>query len=107
MLSLPWLFLRFAAFDSQFVFRAASATEVNRGEVQRVREAPKPIVKIDNQHDPFATVVSIQYGNKLGELLDTVGPATFFVLYCSVAPVCMTAVRVLTSPSLCVCAEMR
>ena len=29
-------------------------------------------MKIDNQHDPFATVVSIQYGNKLGELLDTV-----------------------------------
>ena len=32
-------------------------------------------MKIDNQHDPFATVVSIQYGNKLGELLDTVGLA--------------------------------
>lgn len=54
------------------VFRAASATEVNRGEAQQVKDAPKPIVKIDNQHDPFATVVSIQYGNKLGELLDTV-----------------------------------
>ncbi|KAL3157875.1 hypothetical protein ABBQ32_012286 [Trebouxia sp. C0010 RCD-2024] len=51
--------------------RAASATEVNRSEVQQFKEAPKPIVKIDNQHDPFATVVSIQYGNKLGELLDT------------------------------------
>ena len=54
------------------VFRAASATEVNRDEAQQVKDAPKPIVKIDNQHDPFATVVSIQYGNKLGELLDTV-----------------------------------
>lgn len=54
------------------VFRAASATEVNRGEAKQVTDAPKPIVKIDNQHDPFATVVSIQYGNKLGELLDTV-----------------------------------
>ena len=36
---------------------------------------PKPIVKIDNQTDPFATVVSIKYGNKLGELLDTVSGA--------------------------------
>ena len=34
---------------------------------------PKPVVKIDNQHDPFATVVDIEYGNELGELLDTVG----------------------------------
>eukprot|EP00891_Asterochloris_glomerata_P004493 jgi/Astpho2/4493/e_gw1.00067.472.1_t len=32
---------------------------------------PKPSVKIDNQTDPFATVVSIKYGDKLGELLDT------------------------------------
>ena len=52
--------------------RAASATEVEKGEAQQIKDAPKPIVKIDNQHDPFATVVSIQYGNKLGELLDTV-----------------------------------
>ena len=36
---------------------------------------PKPSVKIDNQTDPFATVVSIKYGNKLGELLDTVSGA--------------------------------
>ena len=54
------------------VIRAASATEVNTGEAQQTKAAPKPIVKIDNQHDPFATVVSIQYGNRLGELLDTV-----------------------------------
>lgn len=33
---------------------------------------PKPVVKIDNQHDPFATVVSVQFGDRLGELLDTV-----------------------------------
>lgn len=58
--------------NSFLIFRAASATEVNRDEAQQVKDAPKPIVKIDNQHDPFATVVSIQYGNKLGELLDTV-----------------------------------
>lgn len=54
------------------VFRAALSTEVDRDDAQKVEEAPKPVVKIDNQHDPFATVVSIQYGNRLGELLDTV-----------------------------------
>lgn len=48
------------------------SAEVDRGDNQKVEEAPKPVVKIDNQHDPFATVVSIQYGNRLGELLDTV-----------------------------------
>jgi hypothetical protein len=32
------------------------------------------VVKIDNQHDPFATVVTIEYGDRLGELLDTVRP---------------------------------
>lgn len=31
-----------------------------------------PIVKIDNHSDAFATVVSVEFGNKLGELLDTV-----------------------------------
>ena len=33
---------------------------------------PEPVVKIDNESDPFATIVSIQYGDRLGELLDTV-----------------------------------
>lgn len=33
---------------------------------------PTPVIKIDNQHDPFATVVTIEYGDRLGELLDTV-----------------------------------
>lgn len=37
-----------------------------------VDTVPKPVVKIDNQSDPFATVVSIQFGDRLGELLDTV-----------------------------------
>ena len=31
-----------------------------------------PVVKIDNKSDAFATVVSIQFGDQLGELLDTV-----------------------------------
>lgn len=33
---------------------------------------PTPVVKIDNQSDTFATIVSIQYGDRLGELLETV-----------------------------------
>lgn len=33
---------------------------------------PKPIVKIDNVSDPFATVVTVEYGDRLGELLDTI-----------------------------------
>lgn len=31
-----------------------------------------PIVKIDNLSDPFATVVSVKFGDRLGELLDTI-----------------------------------
>lgn len=34
---------------------------------------PEPVVKIDNETDPFATIVSIEFGDRLGELLDTVG----------------------------------
>lgn len=84
------------------VFRAASATEVNRDEAQQAKVAPKPIVKIDNQHDPFATVVSIQYGNKLGELLDTVGfqacvSALWSVVKGHLSLQCCTSLRV--SPS--------
>ena len=33
---------------------------------------PVPIVKIDNKSDNFATVVSLEFGDELGELLDTV-----------------------------------
>ncbi len=33
---------------------------------------PQPVVKIDNQHDPFATIVTVEFGDRLGELLDTV-----------------------------------
>lgn len=33
---------------------------------------PKPSVKIDNMSDPFATVVSVEFGDRLGELLDTI-----------------------------------
>lgn len=31
-----------------------------------------PIVKIDNRSDPFATIVTVEFGDRLGELLDTI-----------------------------------
>ena len=31
-----------------------------------------PIVRLDNLSDPLATIVEIEFGNLLGELLDTV-----------------------------------
>lgn len=33
---------------------------------------PEPVVRIDNEHDPFATIVTVEYGDLLGELLETV-----------------------------------
>ena len=33
-----------------------------------------PTVKIDNYTDPFATILKIDFGDNLGELLDTVHP---------------------------------
>jgi hypothetical protein len=34
--------------------------------------AALPVVKIDNRSDPFATIVTVEFGDRLGELLDTV-----------------------------------
>ncbi|KAK9810145.1 hypothetical protein WJX72_005535 [[Myrmecia] bisecta] len=53
--------------------RPAVSASVEENGVQATVEGPKPIVKIDNQSDRFATVVSIQFGDRLGELLDTIG----------------------------------
>lgn len=39
---------------------------------EQAADIPKPTIKIDNEHDPFATIVIISYGDRLGELLDTV-----------------------------------
>jgi hypothetical protein len=33
---------------------------------------PTPTIKIDNQSDAFATIVKVDFGDRLGELLDTV-----------------------------------
>lgn len=38
----------------------------------RSQAGPVPIVKIDNMSDPFATKVTVEFGDKLGELLDTI-----------------------------------
>lgn len=46
-----------------------SAASTNGAESKTV---PKPKVRIDNLRDPMATVVIIEYGDMLGELLDTV-----------------------------------
>ncbi len=35
-------------------------------------DVPEPVVKIDNQSDTFATLVTVEYGDRLGELSDTV-----------------------------------
>ena len=47
-----------------------------REAVQEERISPldsKPIVKIDNMHDPFATIVTVRFGNVLGDLVETIG----------------------------------
>lgn len=51
---------------------AAGAGESSNGTAALLEGGPKPSVKIDNQTDPFSTIVIIQYGDLLGELLDTV-----------------------------------
>lgn len=43
------------------------AKEIQEQELSAVVE-----VKIDNHSEPFATIVTVEYGDKLGELLDTV-----------------------------------
>ena len=80
--------------------RAASEAAVQtteNGATPAGLSGPKPTVKIDNQRDPFATVVSIEYGDKLGELLDTVragsGTCTLTTLAWSVRP-CLPGRRV-------------
>ncbi len=55
------------------VFRAVTA-EASNGAKAAV---PEPVVKIDNHSDPFATVVTVEFGDRLGELLDTVSRRRF------------------------------
>lgn len=57
--------------DVQHAYRSAPPVSED---VDPKKEVPTPIVKIDNKVDNFATVLSVEFGNELGELLDTVGP---------------------------------
>lgn len=50
--------------------RAAAQQEAGNGAA--AQELPEVVVKIDNEHDPFATIVTVEFGDRLGELLDTV-----------------------------------
>lgn len=52
--------------------QGVTAPSAENGAVGTSNAVPTPIIKIDNQHDPFATVVTIEFGDRLGELLDTV-----------------------------------
>ena len=57
---------------------------------------PTPVVKIDNQHDPFATMVTIEYGDRWGELLDTVRGFSNPILTCCLAATsCLAALLLL------------
>eukprot|EP01025_Chloroclados_australasicus_P017130 TRINITY_DN1871_c3_g1_i1.p1 TRINITY_DN1871_c3_g1~~TRINITY_DN1871_c3_g1_i1.p1 ORF type:complete len:314 (+),score=23.46 TRINITY_DN1871_c3_g1_i1:106-942(+) len=50
------------------------STSLDNGTVLEAQEdVPQPVVIIDNHTDPFATVVKIEFGDRLGELLDTMG----------------------------------
>mmetsp|Transcript_17034 Transcript_17034/g.42793 ORF Transcript_17034/g.42793 Transcript_17034/m.42793 type:complete len:247 (+) Transcript_17034:6-746(+) len=48
---------------------ARAATESANGSTSET--AAKPVVKIDNSSDPFASIITITFGDKLGDLLDT------------------------------------
>lgn len=37
---------------------------------------PTPTIKIDNHSDAFATIVKVDFGDRLGDLVDTVCPPT-------------------------------
>lgn len=50
---------------------------------------PTPIVKIDNISDPFATVVTVEFGDKAGDLLETVSAPPLRVC----APACPSQQR--------------
>ena len=57
--------------------RAAATDYVKEERVETPEGIPDPVVKIDNQTDRYHTVVSIQFGDRLGELLDTVSALGF------------------------------
>ena len=48
------------------------ANEQEMNQQYKDQGIPTPIIKIDNKSDNFATVVTLEFGDQLGELLDTV-----------------------------------
>ena len=57
---------------------------------EEAKNVPEPIIKIDNHTDPYHTIVSITYGDKLGELTDTVqllSPLASTAHFCMLLPV--------------------
>lgn len=52
--------------------RVQAATAESNGVTATSSKIPTPVVKIDNLSDAFATVVSVEFGDRLGELLDTI-----------------------------------
>lgn len=50
--------------------RAASSTAESAGNA--TSDLPTPTIKIDNHTDPFSTIVKVDFGERLGDLLDTV-----------------------------------
>jgi hypothetical protein len=43
-----------------------------RSTEQVTETLPTPTIKIDNHSDPFATVIKVDFGDRLGDLLETV-----------------------------------
>ncbi|KAL3818449.1 hypothetical protein ACJIZ3_004354 [Penstemon smallii] len=56
---------------STFIPKASPAAAVEDGSSQETDKLPKPVVIIDQDSDPNATVVEITFGDRLGALLDT------------------------------------
>mmetsp|Transcript_40456 Transcript_40456/g.67781 ORF Transcript_40456/g.67781 Transcript_40456/m.67781 type:complete len:298 (-) Transcript_40456:374-1267(-) len=59
-----------AATSSRVCICSATATTIE-GSGKSVDAAPQPTVKIDNLTDPLSTIVIVEFGDYLGELVDT------------------------------------
>ncbi|KAL0342224.1 UNVERIFIED_CONTAM: ACT domain-containing protein ACR11 [Sesamum calycinum] len=67
------LFLRvsLSSSTSAFISKASPTPAVENGSSQETDAVPTPIVIIDQDSDPDATIVEITFGDRLGALLDT------------------------------------
>jgi len=62
----------YPSFSRTLICRAEAAGATAEAPQGSVESVPTPVVKIDNFSDPFATKVSVEFGDRLGELLDTI-----------------------------------